>query len=281
LINEKHIELELLYAELDYITESKAIVMVVEDDFSKRLELEEFCTGNNSYCYSYSNAEAALEKIHIIKPDLIITDWKMPGKFDGLTLIKKIRKQYSKTIPILFLTAHAEVDTHHQALKAKATVFIDKMAHIEILDEQINSLLSQRDKRSTLDKINTPLLFKKQFVKSELSLLKLICKLTKKYLSKEKNIQLILSVLNNTYQIPESKIRRFLKLHLAVSPQRFITYYGLYLAKGMLLNNVRLQEVSYSLGYNNDSNFVNAFKKKYGLPPKEHIMSVTKIAEYI
>ncbi len=269
-------ELDQFYAELDSVIKVKATVMVVEDDFSKRLELEEFCTNKQSLCYSFSNAEDALEKFPIIKPDLIITDWKMPGKFDGLTFIRKIRKQHSKSVPILFITAYAEADTHHEALKARATIFMNKMDHIELLDEQINSLIYQREKSCAHDAVNTPLLFEKALPKSALNIMEQMNKLTKTYLSKEKNIQLILEELNNEFQINESKVRATLKQYLAISPQKYITHYALYLAKGMLFSGITTQEVSYSLGYKNDSNFVNAFKKKYGLPPKEYKKSLTK-----
>ncbi len=61
-----------------------------------------------------------------------------------------------------------------------------------------------------------------------------------------------------------------LKKNLDTSPQQFVISYGLFLATKMLLDDISVQEISYILGYKDDSNFFHAFKKKYKLSPKEY-----------
>jgi len=265
--------IDQFYTEIDKIIKNKATIMLVEDDYWKRSELEEFCLSENLLCYSFSNADDALTQLVLIKPDLIITDWKLPGKLDGLSFIQQIRKQYARDIPVLFMTACAEPDTHYKALKAKATAFINKMDNIEILDEQIKSLLLFRPKGCKLDKQNTPFLYERALPKSDLEVIKEFHICSKQYFREAQNIKKILSKLEATLIIKEVKIRSVLKKHLGVSPQQYVISYGLYLASKMLLDNISSQEISYYLGYKDVSNFVHAFKKKYGLPPKEYKMS--------
>ncbi|TPH18381.1 response regulator transcription factor [Litorilituus lipolyticus] len=262
--------MDSFFSEIDQIIKNKASIMLVEDDLWKRTELEEFCLTENLLCYSFTSADEALTQVKIIKPDLIITDWKLPGILDGLAFVKRIRSQYAKDVPILFMTACAEDDTQYKALEARATSFIDKQARIEILDEQIKSLLLFRAKGCKLDEITTPQLFKLALKNSDLEIIKQVQIYSKKYFRAEQSIKKILAELDNLLLIKESKVRAVLKKNLDTSPQQFVISYGLFLATKMLLDDISVQEISYNLGYKDDSNFSHAFKKKYKLSPKEY-----------
>lgn len=265
--------MDSFFSEIDKLVQNKATVMLVEDDLWKRTELEEFCLTENLLCYSFVSADEAFTQLKVIKPDLIITDWKLPGTLDGIEFVKKTRKQYAKDVPILFMTACAEHDTHYKALEARATSFIDKLARIEILDEQIKSLLLFRTKGCKLDGITTPLLFKLFLSVFDLEVIKQLQIHSKKHFKAEQNIKKILTELDSQLLIKESKVRAVLNKHLNTSPQQFVISYRLYLASKMLLDGLSPQEISYSLGYKDDSNFFHAFKKKYKLSPKEYKLS--------
>jgi AraC-like DNA-binding protein len=53
----------------------------------------------------------------------------------------------------------------------------------------------------------------------------------------------------------------------ASSPQQFFIERRLETAKNFLEKGISVKETAMSVGYTNSSNFVNAFKKKYGFPP--------------
>jgi len=71
------------------------------------------------------NGAAALEIYEKEKPDLILTDIKMPV-MDGLQLISKIREKDKKT-KIIILTCYQEFDMVHQALKLGVSDYILKL----------------------------------------------------------------------------------------------------------------------------------------------------------
>ncbi len=78
-----------------------------------------------------TTASTAREAFHAIKkspPDLVITDWRMPGE-GGEQLLQVIRgqpKQAISTIPVLVVTGYADQEMLAAALKAGATRVLTK-----------------------------------------------------------------------------------------------------------------------------------------------------------
>lgn len=82
-------------------------IMIVDDDDYIR-ELVSTLLKNEGFSISEAeNGYDALEKLANVNPDLCIIDIMMP-KMDGFELCKNIR-QYRKNMPILMLTAKAEI----------------------------------------------------------------------------------------------------------------------------------------------------------------------------
>ena len=101
-----------------------ARVLVVEDDDDSR---ELICAllrmaGATVLC-AESVAQAMHGVYHSFDPDVVLTDFAMPGA-DGLDLIREFRKAPSTraaAIPILILSGHSEDDWRVRALEAGAT----------------------------------------------------------------------------------------------------------------------------------------------------------------
>lgn len=78
-------------------------VMVVEDILSARETVINLlrALGFSSFLEA-ENGEAALEKLRVAAPGLIISDWNMP-KMNGLGLLRAVRsRQDSPYIPFIF-----------------------------------------------------------------------------------------------------------------------------------------------------------------------------------
>lgn len=77
------------------------------------------------------------------KPDLIITDFIMPG-MDGVTLIKKLKTQLAtRYIPIIMLTAKDEEDAEVEVIDAGADDYLTKPVNAKRLLARINKLLKK------------------------------------------------------------------------------------------------------------------------------------------
>lgn len=71
-----------------------------------------------------SNGREALEMIRSEKPDLIISDIRMP-KMSGIGMLKAMREEKNDT-PVIFLTAYSEFEYAREALKLYAFDYILK-----------------------------------------------------------------------------------------------------------------------------------------------------------
>jgi len=78
------------------------------------------------------NGEEALRVFHEARPEVILTDIKMPG-MDGIELLKRIKEESPNT-EVIMITGHGEMELAIQSLKYDASDFITKPIHDEALD---------------------------------------------------------------------------------------------------------------------------------------------------
>lgn len=71
--------------------------------------------------------EEGLAKIREITPDVVLVDVSLPGKLNGLDVVRQLREDsaFDKT-PLLALTAHVLADDRRQALEAGCDDHITK-----------------------------------------------------------------------------------------------------------------------------------------------------------
>jgi two-component system response regulator YesN len=93
------------------------------------------------------DGEALVEKIDVLRPDLVFMDIKLPGK-SGLEITKRIRKDYPKII-IIVLTMHDSPEYRQAAYQCGANYFIPKLGSPEEILELVQSILSEMGPDST------------------------------------------------------------------------------------------------------------------------------------
>ncbi len=90
-------------------------------------------------CGEADNAEAALEALKKVKPDLAIVDISLRG-IDGFELTKLIRARFDN-IPVLIVSMHDESLFAERALRVGARGYIMKQEAIEKMMEAIRKVL--------------------------------------------------------------------------------------------------------------------------------------------
>lgn len=103
-------------------------VLIVEDELLVRIGLKSSIDWeklNMQVIADVSNGQAALDIYEKEKPDIILTDIKMPV-MDGIQLISKIREKDRKT-KIVVLTCFEEFDTIHKAVNLGVSGYILKL----------------------------------------------------------------------------------------------------------------------------------------------------------
>jgi len=78
------------------------------------------------------SGEKALHVFHEARPEIILTDIKMPG-MDGIELLKRIKEESPNT-EVIMITGHGEMELAIQSLKYDASDFITKPIDDEALD---------------------------------------------------------------------------------------------------------------------------------------------------
>ena len=78
------------------------------------------------------SGEEALRVFHEARPEVILTDIKMPG-MDGIELLKSIKEESPNT-EVIMITGHGEMELAIQSLKYDASDFITKPINDETLD---------------------------------------------------------------------------------------------------------------------------------------------------
>jgi two-component system nitrogen regulation response regulator GlnG len=89
-----------------------------------------------------NDGNTALQMIRSEIPDIVIMDVRMPG-MDGMEALRRA-KAISQDLPIIMITAHADVDGAIQAMKSGADNYISKPFNNRELIELVRKLLADR-----------------------------------------------------------------------------------------------------------------------------------------
>ena len=122
---------------------SKAHILIVDDDNRIRDLLKEYLKENNYIVSTSENAENAKIKLTHFKFDLIVLDVMMPGQ-NGYDLTKEIKKNIE--IPIILLTAKNEVENRIKGLELGADDYISKPFEPKELLLRIKNIINKNNK---------------------------------------------------------------------------------------------------------------------------------------
>ena len=118
----------------------KAHILVVDDDDGIRNLVKQYLNENNFLVTTAISAEDAVQKINLIKFDLIVLDIMMPGK-NGLEFTVE-NKQKINT-PIILLTAKGEASERIEGLEVGADDYLPKPFEPKELILRIKNILNK------------------------------------------------------------------------------------------------------------------------------------------
>ncbi len=213
-------------------------------------------------------------------PDLIITDVMMPF-VDGFELCCQLRKdEHTSHIPIIMLTAKADVESKMEGLQQGADVYLQKPFNREELILRIKKLLELRQnlqqyylKKAGLNKaastaetisIAEPPVGDN---KIEDAFVKKVREAVEAHLS---DADFTIEQLCRLVFMSHSQLHRKLDALTGCSPNKFIRMIRLNKAKERLKNpDNSIAFIAYECGYNDPGYFARVFKQEYGETPQE------------
>ena len=82
-------------------------IWIADDDEAIRMVLEEGLKSAGLEIVTFADGESLIEALNEGRPDLIISDIKMPG-MHGYDLLKHIKNNYEK-LPVIIMTAFTDM----------------------------------------------------------------------------------------------------------------------------------------------------------------------------
>ena len=242
----------------------KPTILLVDDDPDILLLLSDFLQKDYNIIVAENGLEA-YDKVISDQPDLIVSDVMMPV-MDGIELCDKLRENFDMShLPIILLTAKAEIEDRIAGLKAGADSYIPKPFHPEHLRIRIEKLLQFR--RSV----------KSQFGTQESNVIR-IKEIPDPFFQKmlsyiDENIDdetLSSENLCDKLAISKSSLYNKTKSVLGITPHSLINQRRLSKA-ATLLNSTTLtvSEIIDQTGFTSRTHFYELFNKAYGCSPSE------------
>ena len=109
-------------------TSTRLEVIVVDDQFTGRKILEElvYTIDPNLKVHSYADPLSALQRAAQAPPQLVLTDYKMPG-MDGVEFTRRFRALPGcDDVPLIMVTVVDDRRIRYRALEAGATDFLSR-----------------------------------------------------------------------------------------------------------------------------------------------------------
>jgi len=117
-------------------------ILVLDDEADMVENCRRILSRDGYECLTTTDAEEALRLIASERPDLVLTDLKMPT-IDGIELLGRIRELSPQT-PVIMLTAFATVESAVAAVKAGAFDYLPKPFTLDQLRVAVERALGQR-----------------------------------------------------------------------------------------------------------------------------------------
>jgi DNA-binding response OmpR family regulator len=116
---------------------SRPRILVIEDDPYAREALTLLLDYYGYDVTAASNGNDGLALVSEVEPDLVVTDWRMPG-LSGLALCVALRKRRD-TMPIVVVTSADEVFTSDQPVNARLRKPIDPPLLNRVITDELRT----------------------------------------------------------------------------------------------------------------------------------------------
>jgi signal transduction histidine kinase/DNA-binding NarL/FixJ family response regulator len=243
------------------------VLLIVEDNADVRQHIYE--NFEKEYLIKQAkNGKEGWEKAVALVPDLIMSDVMMP-EMDGVELCKKLKTdERTSHIPVILLTARADVEDKIEGLETGADDYITKPFNIKELLSRSKNLIEQRKK------LREKYIHQIDLEPGEIDVESADERFLKRALEViEKNMGDCEFDVNNFFpEMNMSRMQLFRKLKALVSqtPSELIRNMRLKRATQLMKQKFgNIAEITYEVGFNNLSYFAKCFKEKFGVLPSE------------
>jgi two-component system response regulator FlrC len=120
-------------------------IALVEDDALLRDSLVLYFHSKGCVVSGFADAEAAIRSFKTDRPDIVISDYVMPGT-DGMDLLRQVGVLHPAALRVL-ITGHPSPDLTREVTQAGIDEFILKPFSVEELEYALRRLMATRERK--------------------------------------------------------------------------------------------------------------------------------------
>jgi YesN/AraC family two-component response regulator len=244
-------------------------ILIVEDN----PDLRSFIGGYFQHQFIILNASDGEEGLAIATnkiPTLVISDVMMP-KMNGIQLASKLKgDERTSHIPIILLTAKTDGESRIEGLKTGVDDYLAKPFSAEELGVRVNNLIEQRKKLAKKYSNSANIIPEPPPLEASID---------DKFMMRAKKVvdasigdaSFGVEKFAEEMHLSRAQLFRKIKALRGISPTEFITNIRLQKAADLIRAKAdTLTQISYSVGFNEQSYFAKRFRKKFGVSPSEY-----------
>lgn len=245
-------------------------ILLVDDD----IEICRYLKSELSDWYRFvicNNGKEALKQLLSGDFDLVVSDVVMP-EMDGITLLRNIKGNANIShVPVIMLTSKSEISDRLEGIKLGADAYLAKPFSLEELHLTIDNLIDnvRRLKGKFTGALKQDDKVEKVEVKGyDEELMERIMKVVNENLSdSDFNVEKMCDEVG----VSRTQLHRKLKEMTGVPTSEFLRNIRLNEAARLIREHkINITQVSYMVGFANNSHFSTAFKKYFGMSPTEY-----------
>ena len=251
-------------------------ILLVDDD----IEICRYLKSELSDWYRFvicNNGKEALKQLLSGDFDLVVSDVVMP-EMDGITLLRNIKGNANIShVPVIMLTSKSEISDRLEGIKLGADAYLAKPFSLEELHLTIDNLIDnvRRLKGKFTGALKQDDKVEKVEVKGyDEELMERIMKVVNENLSdSDFNVEKMCDEVG----VSRTQLHRKLKEMTGVPTSEFLRNIRLNEAARLIREHkINITQVSYMVGFANNSHFSTAFKKYFGMSPTEYAAKYTE-----
>ena len=251
-------------------------ILLVDDD----IEICRYLKSELSDWYRFvicNNGKEALKQLLSGDFDLVVSDVVMP-EMDGITLLRNIKGNANIShVPVIMLTSKSEISDRLEGIKLGADAYLAKPFSLEELHLTIDNLIDnvRRLKGKFTGALKQDDKVEKVEVKGyDEELMERIMKVVNENLSdSDFNVEKMCDEVG----VSRTQLHRKLKEMTGVPTSEFLRNIRLNEAARLIREHkINITQVSYMVGFANNSHFSTAFKKYFGMSPSEYAAKYTE-----
>ena len=251
-------------------------ILLVDDD----IEICRYIKSELSDWYRFvicNNGKEALKQLLSADFDLVVSDVVMP-EMDGITLLKNIKGNANIShVPVIMLTSKSEISDRLEGIKLGADAYLAKPFSLEELHLTIDNLID--NVRRLKGKFTGALKQDDKVEKIEVKgydeeLMERIMKVVNENMGdSDFNVEKMCDEVG----VSRTQLHRKLKEMTGVPTSEFLRNIRLNEAARLIRERkINITQVSYMVGFANNSHFSTAFKKYFGMSPSEYAAKYTE-----